>query len=128
MVKRGVRRIKQKRPLRHRLKGFLSFTQFTRVLRKKKIKDEFNFKLPKKIRDSSEFIPLVELKEEMEHKLIKPKRKSAVKKKAVKRKAVKKRKTVKRKAVKKKAVKRRVSKKNNTAKAIAKVLKDVYSK
>ena len=115
MAKRGVT---QKKSLKHRLRGFLSFSQFISVLRRKKVKDDFTFKLPKKIRQSKGFIPLAELKEEMEHKLSKKKtnpknklvKRKAVKKKVAKKKAVK-RKAVKHKVVKKKAVKRKVVKK-----------------
>lgn len=110
MAKRGVT---QKKSLKHRLRGFLSFSQFISVLRRKKVKDDFTFKLPKKIRQSKGFIPLAELKEEMEHKLNRKRvssKKKVIKKRTIKKKVVKK-KVIKKKVVKKKVVKRKVVKK-----------------
>ena len=127
MKKRAGKKI-MKKSLRHRLKGFLSFTQFMGILRRKKIREGFSVKLPRKISHNKKFIPLNELKEEMEHQL-KSKKKRSARKKVVKRKAVRKRvsmkKTVKKKAVKKKVDRKKIIKRKQVKKKVAKKRKVV---
>ncbi|PIZ51219.1 hypothetical protein COY27_04310 [Candidatus Woesearchaeota archaeon CG_4_10_14_0_2_um_filter_33_13] len=55
--------------IHHRIKGFLSFSQFLKVLRRSKYKKEYDIKIQKQIKKNPNFIPLEELKEEMQEKL-----------------------------------------------------------